>query len=64
MGRARVAEDRSGPEGAGTELHPSLEPADSLLLDQRVDGVLYYRLVLHNLEDRPSGPEAIRDLRI
>ena len=62
--RAGVAQDRARAERARPELHASLEPADRLLLDQRVHGEIDHVIVGDDVEHRAGAAEPALDLAL
>src|SRR5207244_8379439 len=59
---SRIAEDRAVAEGARAELHPSLEAADGLALDEGSGGGVEQRRVIEHVENGARRRETLLDL--
>src|SRR5712691_7328810 len=62
--RARIAQDGTGAERSWAEFHPSLKPADRLLVDKCIDGRVEQAFIVQDLVPRTGGAQAAFDLRL
>src|SRR5262245_10845388 len=62
--RPWIAQDGTAAECSRAEFHPSLKPADRLLVDECIDGRVEEAVIVHDLIPRTSSAQTAFDLRL